>query len=523
MLRIEPVNPQQPTPDDARHACREILGQHQWTRTQAQIIQDVLEARDTLAVLPKRRQHALAYLAAALVLPGVTVVGASDEEGMLAQAEWLSRRRVNVATLTPQSSPAQRRAALERIRTGQLTLAFVTRTLLHERDVVAALAQAPLQLLVVRDAHQLSALADDHHPEPPLVSLRDTLPGVPCLALCELASDAVCDDVRRHLDLRGARCHRNTARLPSVILYATRRRDPKRQTLRFLEHFPDHQGVIYCHSVHVAEYLTRWLLHRHYPASACHRGMNWASQQARLRQFRKTRGQLLVATSDVLVEGVSQLRFMIHYELPDSLERYRHHLNALGQDGLHATSLLLFDADNVDKERAVVVANNQGVTVDDLVGFARTHLCRWRHLLQVLGESHDTQRCGRTEVPQGSLCDHCLPSRLPVDLTVLAQKALSTLARTHQALTTDAVVAALRGEHTPAVESLRLDQLPTFGIGRAYDSALWRQLIDVLEARDLIHRHPQQHILTLRDTARSVLRGEALVHAQRPGGFPRIA
>ena len=120
-----------PTLDDAQRACRDILGQHQWTRTQANIVQDLLDAHDTLAVLPKRSQHALPYLAVALVLPGITVVSATHEEGLLAQAEWLARRHVNVATLPPQTSPHERRVVLTRLAGGDLTLVFVTQTLLH--------------------------------------------------------------------------------------------------------------------------------------------------------------------------------------------------------------------------------------------------------------------------------------------------------------------------------------------------------------------------------------------------------
>jgi len=110
---------------------------------------------------------------------------------------------------------------------------------------------------------------------------------------------------------------------------------------------------------------------------------------------------------------------------------------------------------------------------------------------------------------------------LPVDLTVLAQKALSMMVRADRPLTPAVVVDALRGERTPAVESQRLDRLPTFGIGRGYDGALWRQLLDVLEARRLVQHHRHDGTFTLANAARSVLRGAVLVRAQRPGGFPR--
>jgi ATP-dependent DNA helicase RecQ len=393
--------------------------------------------------------------------------------------------------------------------------------LAHETGGSPASGTAPragVALIAVDEAHCISQWGHDFRPEyVALGRLQERLPGVPLIALTATADPHTREDVLDQLGLRGAPCYISSFDRPNIRLEVVEKHNPHAQLQRFLAahgHVAGgaadggEAGIIYCSTRKRTEELAGHLRERGIAAAAYHAGMAAGERDEVQEAFIFDRIRIVVATV-AFGMGIDKtnVRFVVHWDLPQHLEGYYQEIGRSGRDGLPANALMLFGWEDVVRVRALIDGgeNEQRVAVEQhklgaRVGFATELNCRRRALLGYLGERTETD-CGN--------CDVCLDPPELYDATEDARKALSCVFRLGGRFGVGQVVDVLRGSQNQRILELRHDRLSTYGIGADRSADDWRSLLRQLVHLGYLRQDMGEYpVLKLTPAAGALLRGD---------------
>jgi ATP-dependent DNA helicase RecQ len=424
---------------------------------------------------------------------------------------------------------------------GRLDLLYVSPERLMTEGMLELLSTIPLALFAIDEAHCVSQWGHDFRPEYiQLAELRGLFPGVPFLALTATADGQTRDDVRRVLGLAGAPAFIAGFDRPNIRYVVTEKRDPLTQLRRFLDDRQDHAGIVYCLSRKRVEDVAAHLRAHGVQAAAYHAGLP-AEERTEVQEAFQRDDQRVVVATVAFGLGIdkSNVRFVVHYDIPRSIESYYQETGRAGRDGLPAEALLFYSLADVMVARALIEggsARGRGGSggggpgwardrdadqprdpeqvrvelhkLNAMVALAEARTCRRRALLGYLGESLMAD-CGN--------CDVCLDPPDCYDATEDARMALSCVYRVGQRFGVAHVIDVLKGADTVRIRELGHERLSTYGIGAHLGRDAWTSLL-----RQLIHRGyleqdiARYSVLTLTPAARAVLRGEEQVVLARP-------
>ena len=349
-----------------------------------------------------------------------------------------------------------------------------------------------------------------------LGQLRERFPGVPIVALTATADPHTRDDIRDKLGLQQAACFISSFDRPNIRLEVVEKHNPHAQLQRFLAAHDGDAGIIYCSTRKRTDDLAAHLRGRGIAAAAYHAGLA-AEERDRVQEaFIFDQIRIVVATV-AFGMGIDKtnVRFVVHWDLPQHLEGYYQEIGRAGRDGLPAEALLLFGWEDVPRVRALIDSgeNEERVAVEQhkfgaLVGFVQGLTCRRRALLGYLGETMESD-CGN--------CDICLDPPELYDATEDAQKALSCVYRVRERFGVGHVVDVLRGSKNQRVADLRHDCLSTYGIGAHLSADVWRSLLRQLVHLGYLRQDMGEYpVLALTPAAGPLLRGEESLMLARP-------
>ncbi|MCL4836598.1 MAG: DNA helicase RecQ [Thermoanaerobaculia bacterium] len=507
----------------ARARLASVFGFPVFRAGQEEVVATLLAGGDAFVVWPTGGGKSLCYQLPALVRPGTGLVVSPLIALMQDQVAALTELGVAAAACHSNLPPGELAAVERRLRSGELDLLYVAPERLLTDRFLALLAELPLALIAIDEAHCVSQWGHDFRPEYlGLAVLAERFPGVPRLALTATADPPTRREIVARLGLGEARIFLASFDRPNLrYRVVDKQGDPRRQLLDFLgaEH-AGHCGIVYRFSRAKVEQTAAWLSEHGVAALPYHAGMSAEERRATLDRFRSDEALVVVATV-AFGMGIDRpdVRFVAHLDLPKSLEAYHQETGRAGRDGEPADAWMAYGLQDVVNLRRLIDAGEaeegrkqiERRKLDALLAYCETTECRRRALLRYFGEE--------LAAPCGN-CDTCLEPVATWDATVPAQKALSAVYRTGERFGAMHLVDLLRGEATEKMRRHGHDRLPTFGVGGELDAKGWRAVFRQLVARGLLAVDADGlNVLRLTPRAWPVLRGEerlALREERRP-------
>ena len=495
---------------------KDTFGYDTFLPLQHEVIENVLAGRDTLAIMPTGGGKSLCYQIPALLMDGLTLVVSPLIALMKDQVEQLRANGVPAVFLNSSLSPEAYRENMESVRDGSAKLLYVAPETLLTPRMFSLLSSLKLALLTIDEAHCISEWGHDFRPEyRQLVTVRQRYPQAVCLALTATATPRVRSDIQNSLNFSQSNAFVASFNRENLFLEVAPKTDPLTQTTQFLKRFKDQSGIIYCFSRKQVDELSAYLAAKGFSVRPYHAGLEDAERRANQEAFIRDDIQIIVATI-AFGMGINKpnVRFVIHYDLPKSIEGYYQEIGRAGRDGLPAHCLLLYSYSDVAKlnyfinqkegeERRVASQH-----LDAIVRYAEDQInCRRKPLLSYFGETYTTANCKN--------CDNCTTAPPEMsDITTPAQKFLSCVIRTEERFGAGHVTNVLRGSKAETVLSRGHDKLSTYGIGAELTQKQWMHLSRQLVQLGYLHQDSSFRVLSLTTKGQEALRKRITILGQ---------
>ena len=509
----------QPTIAAARERLRQTFGHAEFRGLQAPVIAELLAGRSAVAVLPTGGGKSVCYQIPSLLRPGVGVVVSPLIALMTDQVAALDQSGVAAARLDSTVSPAERQDIWERIEAGALDLVYLAPEGLMQPQTLERLSRLSPALIAIDEAHCVSQWGHDFRPEyRTLGRLAEIFPATPRLAVTATADARTREDIRTELRLQDAREFVASFARPEIALSAERRSSrSERRAIELVQARAGRPGIVYVGTRAGAESIADALAAAGMNALAYHAGLDAGLRKRRLAAFVAGEDAVMAATI-AFGMGIDKadVRYVLHADPPGSIEAYWQEIGRAGRDGAPAEGITLYGSADLAKELRRIGERDIGEDV------RRVQMRKARQLYAML----DGMGCraaavrryfGETDVEPCGQCDLCLSPPLAVDVTEGAQKALAAVHRLGGRLGRGRVVDHLLGKTKDV--SASEGRLSTFGVGREYSPAGWRDLIDQLLFEGLLREDPNdgRPLIGLgdADAVREVYRGARQVKLRR--------
>lgn len=507
----------------AQEILSHIFGYPQFRGEQAAVIEHLIQGEDAFVLMPTGGGKSLCYQIPALVREGLGIVISPLIALMQDQVEALLQLGVRAAFLNSSLNEASARKVEQEMLNGSLDLLYVAPERLLTPRFLSLLERIPLALFAVDEAHCVSQWGHDFRPEYIQLSIiHERFPEVPRIALTATADALTRTEIIEKLGLSKARQFISSFDRPNIHYRIVQKQNVKEQLRRFLEEeHAGESGIVYCLSRKRVEEIAEWLREKGWDAHPYHAGLSNAVRQKNQQRFIQEEGCVMVATV-AFGMGIdkSNVRFVVHLDLPKSLEGYYQETGRAGRDGMPADAWLAYGLGDVVALRQLLNASEanahykrlEGRKLEALLGFCETTLCRRQVLLQYFGEAY---------VGPCQNCDNCLEPVETWDGTIAAQMALSCVYRTGQRFGVKYLIDVLLGKITPQMQRFRHERASTFGIGQSYSQKQWQSIYRQLVAANLLTVDMAGYGgLQLTEKSRPLLRGEMRIALRKEAEKP---
>ena len=501
------------SPDAKRQILKDVFGFDAFRPGQEQAMDALLSGRHVLTVMPTGSGKSLCFQVPSLVQGGITIVVSPLVALMHDQVAALRLAGVAADAINSSVDRAENVAAWRRAVAGETRLLYMAPERLMTGQMLAALGRLDVRLIAIDEAHCISQWGPSFRPEySDLSRLREIFPGVPIAALTATADEVTRGDIAAQLFDSDAEIIVLGFDRPNIKLSVELKRNWKSQMLAIVERYRGESGIVYCLSRKKTEETAAFLVDHGIIALPYHAGMEKVVRDTNQNDFMTEPGIVMAATI-AFGMGIdkSDVRFVLHADLPASLEAYYQEIGRAGRDDRPAEAHMLYGLGDIRMRRVFIEQEDAGEErkrrehrrLDALVSYCESPTCRRRVLLGYFGEG--IEPCGN--------CDSCLDPADMLDGTTEGQKILSAVYRTGQRYGAAHIIDVLRGTLTEKVAKAGHDSLPTFGAGAEHKKEAWRSLIRQLVAAGFLHFDVKDFGgLAITDKGASLLRGEDSFH-----------
>ncbi|HEY9197597.1 MAG TPA: DNA helicase RecQ [Mucilaginibacter sp.] len=494
-------------------ALQKYFGYSSFRHQQEAIVQHVLNKQDVMALMPTGGGKSLCYQLPAVLLNGLTIVISPLIALMKDQVDSLNVNGIPAAFLNSAQTPDDQRRLVEQLRKNEIRLLYLAPERLFgpENKLVPFLKTLNVVQIAIDEAHCISQWGHDFRPEYlMLAQLKVEFPDVPVIALTAAADKLTQKDILEKLNLHKPAVFVSSFNRENITYRVAPKRNGFRQLLDFLDERKEESGIVYCLSRKSTEEVADDLKAAGFAAEAYHAGLSTDIKARNQEAFLRDDVKIIVATI-AFGMGInkSNVRYVVHMDLPKNIEGYYQETGRAGRDGLPSEALLLYSPGDAGKLQhfARIEGNEEQSRImlnklNDMVRYCQLRACRRQYLMHYFDETFPAH-CGS--------CDICLTEFKRFDGTVIAQKALSAVARVNERFGQNYVIDLLRGSKSEKIRDEH-KQLKTYGIGAEISKADWQRYISELLTMGYLQMGGDEYpVLKLTDQSAAVLKGRQKV------------
>jgi ATP-dependent DNA helicase RecQ len=498
-------------------ALKLYFGYNSFRSLQEPIIDHILGGKNSLVLMPTGGGKSLCFQVPAMILPGLTLVVSPLIALMQDQVQNLQANGIEAAYINSTLSYDQQLSIEAKCRNGVIKLLYVSPEKLLSGNYLDLICSLNISLIAIDEAHCVSSWGHDFRPEyTKLHVLHSRLPQVPVVALTATADRTTRADILKQLQIPDAEVFLGPFDRPNLSLTVMPGQNRSKQIVQFIEKRKNDPGIIYCLSRKSTEQVAASLEKAGFRAKHYHAGCDPDYRAKVQDSFQKDKIDIIVATV-AFGMGIdkSNVRWVIHYNLPSNLEGYYQEIGRAGRDGLPSDTLLFYSYGDVIQRQKMIEDSDLPDYMKELYfaklermkQFAQAPICRRKVLLSYFNETLE-QNCGN--------CDVCKNPPTTFNGTVAAQKILSVVARTQEKVAMTMLVDVLRGSHNKILLDKGYQHIKTYGAGADLRPAEWQEYIMQLINAGLVDiAYDDSHSLKLNTHSWQILKGErevSLVH-----------
>ena len=462
-------------------ALKKYFGFDKFKGDQEKIIQNLLDGKDTFVLMPTGGGKSLCYQLPSLLMDGVAIVISPLIALMKNQVDFISQLSEHEGTAHYLNSSLNK-AAVDQVKSdiqaGITKLLYVAPESLTKEENVEFLKSVKISFYAVDEAHCISEWGHDFRPEYRRIRpIVNEIGPAPIIALTATATDKVRSDIKKSLGILDAKEFKSSFNRPNLY-YEVRpkTKDVDKDIIRFIKQHPGKSGIIYCLSRKKVEELAAILRANDIKAAAYHAGLDSPTRT-------QTQDDFLMENIDVIVATIAfgmgidkpDVRFVIHYDIPKSLEGYYQETGRAGRDGGEGICLAFYSSKDLDKlekfmEGKPVAEQDIGrQLLVETAAYAETSVCRRKMLLHYFGETYDRENCGN--------CDNCLHPKTKIEAMNQLVTVLQVIQRIKENFRSDYVIDFIIGKETEEIIAHKHHELDEFGIGEDDDPKIWNPVI----------------------------------------------
>ncbi|MBF0559594.1 MAG: DNA helicase RecQ [Nitrospirae bacterium] len=494
-----------------------VFGYQTFRPNQEAIIRNILDGRDVFAVMPTGGGKSLCYQLPATLMHGTAIVISPLISLMKDQVDAAVENGIEAAFMNSSMNADEVSEVYRRLQYKKIRLLYISPERFAMPHFVERLKNADISLFAIDEAHCVSEWGHDFRPDYLGLSVIPKMfPYVPIAAFTATATQKVQEDIINRLGLRRPHLVRASFNRPNLYYEVKAKSKVDSQLLEFLRDHPGESGIVYRTTRDSVTATADFLKSKGVAALPYHAGLSAEERNRNQEAFNKDETQVIVATI-AFGMGIdkSDVRFVVHADLPKNIEGYYQETGRAGRDGEPANCLLFFGRGDIPKIRyfinAITDERERLIAIEKLnqtVGFASHNVCRRKQLLGFFGEDYPGDNCGG--------CDICSGTVEQIDITIAAQIIMSAVSRTGQRFGTGHIIDIVTGADTKRIRELRHNEVKTYGTGKGKDKKYWRSVVDELIAQAALMQEGDPYpVLKITQKGSDILYGKEKITALR--------
>lgn len=488
---------------------KSVFGYDSFRPLQKEIINEVLKGKDTLAIMPTGGGKSICYQIPALIMKGITVVVSPLISLMQDQVQSLETAGIHSVFINSTLEWEEYLSVVKEIRQGNAKIVYLSPEGLSTGRIRDLLSEPEIEIscITIDEAHCVSQWGHDFRPDYlEICAIRHYAPKAVMLALTATATSNVQEDISVNLKLKKPSIFVSSFNRNNIYLEVQPKRKGIDQVINYIRQHSGDSGIIYCFSRKKVDEVTETLDKLGYSVLNYHAGLSDEIRAKNQDLFIKDEVQIMVATV-AFGMGIDKpnVRYVINYDLPKSIEEYYQEIGRAGRDGLPSSALLLYSSGDIHKIRYFFedAANPEKseLLLQNMVNYASSRTCRRKMLLKYFGESYTN-----SENQKKCCCDICdIGEQADINVTTPFQKLLSCILRTHERFGSTYIIDVLLGSRNKRILENGHNMISTWGIGNEYSKEEWFDFINLLTERNYIYKEPEYSVLKVTYTGRSAL------------------
>lgn len=463
--------------DALKERLKEVFGYSQFRGNQEQIIRNLLDGKNTFVIMPTGAGKSLCYQLPAMMRSGLAIVISPLIALMKNQVDQMNAYGVNARFLNSTLSKGEITRLKKDCMNGVVKLLYVAPESLNKEETIEFLKKVDVSFVAIDEAHCISEWGHDFRPEYRRIkSMIHNLGNMPVIALTATATPKVQIDIQKNLQMEEADVFISSFNRKNLYYEVRPKKETKKQLIKFLKDHKGKSGVIYCLSRKKVEEIAQLLNVNGFKAAPYHAGLDPDVRMKNQDDFLNEEVDIIVATI-AFGMGIDKpdVRFVVHYDVPKSLEGYYQETGRAGRDGLEGLCLMFYSHNDLNKlekfnkDKPVQERENARILLQEMEYYAESPVCRRRQLLHYFGEEYKQENCG--------MCDNCVHPRERFDGTDAIMLVLKATKLTNERFGLGHLVHVIRGVEDEYVKSYGHFDLEVYGKGSDEDSDYWKSVI----------------------------------------------